>query len=62
MPYIILLAIVIFLVIYLKMEVSKNYTKMKVWISRYRKQVIAALGVIGYHYINRCVCHNLFLP
>lgn len=47
MPYIILLAIVIFLVIYLKMEVSKNYTKMKVWISRYRKQVIAALGVIG---------------
>ena len=47
MPYIILLVIVIFLVIYLKMEVSKNYTKMKVWISRYRKQVIAALGVIG---------------
>lgn len=47
MPYIILLAIVIFLVIYLKREVPKNYTKMKVWISRYRKQIIAVLGVIG---------------
>lgn len=47
MPYIILLAIAIFLLFYLKREVPKNYTKIKVWISKYRKQVLGVLGVVG---------------
>ena len=47
MPYIILLAIVIFLIFYLKRTVSKNYVKVKKWIYKYQKQVIGVLLVIG---------------
>ena len=47
MPYIILLAIVIFLIFYLKRTVPKNYVKVKKWIYKYQKQVIGVLLVIG---------------
>lgn len=47
MPYIILLAIVIFLIFYLKRTVPKNYAKVKKWIYKYQKQVIGVLLVIG---------------
>lgn len=47
MLYIILLAIVIFLIFYLKRTVPKNYVKVKKWIYKYQKQVIGVLLVIG---------------
>ena len=47
MPYIIILAIVIFLIFFLKREVPKNYIKAKKWVYKYRKQVIATVLIIG---------------